>query len=76
MDEIAISGLNTMASVKVKPARIAEAAVQLECEVRSDVTLQNVILSGSTFTCADTHNNSFLSVSAQMFTLPIKEFRV
>ena len=36
MDETAISGLSTMASVKVKPARIGEAAVQMECEVRSD----------------------------------------
>ena len=35
IDEIAISGLHTMQSVKVKPARIREAAVQMECQVRS-----------------------------------------
>lgn len=35
VDEIAVSGLNTMPSTKVKPERIAEAAVQMECQVQT-----------------------------------------
>ena len=40
-DEIAISGLNTLPSMKVKPERIKEAAVQLECKVHQFVPIMN-----------------------------------
>lgn len=33
VDELQQAGLTTVASVNVKPPRVAEAAVQLECEV-------------------------------------------
>ena len=33
VDEIAVSGLHTMPSMKVKPERITEAAVHMECQV-------------------------------------------
>ena len=38
VNEVAESGLNTMPSVKVAPARIAEAAVQMECKVNFHLT--------------------------------------
>lgn len=33
VDEVAVSGLSTLPSSKVRPARIAEAAVHMECQV-------------------------------------------
>jgi flavin reductase (DIM6/NTAB) family NADH-FMN oxidoreductase RutF len=35
VDEISLSGLSTMPSTKVRPERIGDAAVQMECEVGS-----------------------------------------
>jgi flavin reductase (DIM6/NTAB) family NADH-FMN oxidoreductase RutF len=40
-DEIALSGLNTLPSVKVKPERIRESAVQLECKVQQLIPIMN-----------------------------------
>ena len=40
-DEISVSGLNTMPSVKVLPERIKESAVQLECKVHQYVPILN-----------------------------------
>lgn len=40
-DEISVTGLNTIPSVKIKPERIKESAVQLECKVHQLIPIIN-----------------------------------
>jgi flavin reductase (DIM6/NTAB) family NADH-FMN oxidoreductase RutF len=41
VDEITLSGLTTLPSTKVKPERIAEAAIQMECQTYSITPIHN-----------------------------------